>query len=115
MTSPDIVELVRRLTAALGSTLVSTLAGATDTRAALSWSADGGLRPDGEASKRLECADAAWRTVSHAESDQAARLWFIGANPFLRGEDSVITANREGRFDEVVGAAQALANDSFSG
>lgn len=109
------VPLVRRLTAVLGPTLVSTLAGAKDTQAAKRWSEDSGPRPDTEAIRRLECADAVWRSVSDAEGEHVARLWFIGANPFLRGEDTAITAIREGRFDEVVGAAQALVEDTFTG
>ncbi|MEW2005672.1 hypothetical protein [Microbacterium sp. NPDC079208] len=115
MTSPDPVDLARRLIAVLGPTLVSTLAGSRDTRAALDWSEDDGARPDADAVRRLECADAVWRAVSDAEGDQVARLWFIGGNPFLGGDDTVITAIREGRFNEVVGAAQALVDGSFSG
>ena len=115
MGSADTVDLTRRLTAALGPTLVSTLAGSRDTRAALSWSEEGGNRPSQDALRRLECADAVWRTVSGAEGDQVARLWFVGANPFLHNEDTAITAIRDGRFDEVIGAAQALADDSFTG
>lgn len=115
MTSLYRVELVVRLTTVLGPTLVSTLAGAEDTRAAISWSEESGPSPDAEVIARLECAEAVWRTVSDAEGDQVARLWFIGANPFLRGQDTPTTAIREGRFDEVAGAAQALVDDSFAG
>lgn len=107
-------QLVRRLIAVLGPTLVSTLAGSRDTRAAVSWVENGG-HLDAETIARLECAEAAWRTVSDAEGDHMARLWFIGANPFLRGQDTAITAIRDGRLDEVANAAQALADGSFAG
>lgn len=113
MPPSDIDDLVRRLIAVLGPTLVSTLAGSRDTQAAVSW--DGNGRDlDVETIARLECAEAVWRQVSDAEGDHLARVWFIGANPFLRG-DTVITAIREGRFDEVAGAAQAFVDGSFTG
>ncbi|WP_394194121.1 hypothetical protein [Microbacterium foliorum] len=115
MTSTHPADLVRRLTSVLGPTLVSTLAGSKDTRAAIAWGSEDGPQPDADASRRLECAEAVWRKVSDAEGADVARLWFIGANPFLRGEDTAITAIREGRFDEVARAAQALVDDSFSG
>lgn len=115
MSSSDTVDLARRLTGVLGPTLVSSLAGATDTRAATSWSEAGGVRPDESQIRRLECADDVWRKVRVAEGDDVARLWFIGANPFLRDAETVITAIREGRFGEVVAAAQALVDDSFAG
>lgn len=115
MRASDYVDLVRRLTASLGPTLVSTLAGAEDTRAAMAWQGQDASHPDNEQMKRLQCAATVWRTVSDAEGDQVARLWFVGANPFLRDGDTVITAIREGRFDEVLNAAQALVDDSFSG
>lgn len=115
MRASDYVGLVRLLTASLGPTLVSTLAGSKDTRAATAWEELDGPRPNDEQMKRLQCAVTVWRTVSDAEGDQVARLWFVGANPFLRDGDTVIAAIREDRFDEVASAAQALVNDSFSG
>lgn len=108
-------DLVRHLTSVLGPTLVSTLAGSKDTRAAIAWSSEDVPHPDADAIRRLECAEAVWRKVCDAEGPDVARLWFIGANPFLHGEDTAITAIREGRFDEVAGAAQALVDGSFSG
>ncbi|CAH0123734.1 hypothetical protein SRABI98_00031 [Microbacterium sp. Bi98] len=108
-------ELARRLTDALGPTLVATLAGSKDTQGPIEWSRSDGARPDREVIRRLDCAELVWRMVSDAEGADVARLWFVGANPFLRGEDTVISAIREGRFQEVKTAAQALVDDSFSG
>lgn len=107
-------DLVRHLTSVLGPTLVSTLAGSKDTRAAVAWSSEEGPHPDADAIDRLECAEAVWQKVSDAEGPDVARLWFIGANPWL-GNSTAVTAIRDGRFDEVAGAAQALVDGSFSG
>ncbi|CAH0174548.1 hypothetical protein SRABI76_01367 [Microbacterium oxydans] len=114
MAPPRRADLVRHLTSVLGPTLVSTLAGSKDTRAAIAWGTEDGPHPDADAIRRLECAEAVWRKVSDAEGPDVARLWFVGANPWM-GDSTAITAIREGRFDEVAGAAQALVDGSFSG
>ncbi|MEV4737569.1 hypothetical protein MRBLWO14_002463 [Microbacterium sp. LWO14-1.2] len=106
--------LARRLTAVLGPTLVSTLAGSKDLRTATGWGSPDGPLPSAYASLRLECAYDAWQKISTAEGDDVARAWFVGSNPWL-GNDSPITAIREGRFVDVANAAEACANDSFSG
>ncbi|MER7447543.1 hypothetical protein [Microbacterium sp. NPDC097977] len=107
-------DLVQYLNEALGPTLVSTLAGSKETQIALAWAQEHGARPDAAALSRLEVAGSVWRTVREAEGDDVARAWFIGGNPWLR-DDTAITAIREGRFEEVIAAAQALVDDSFSG
>ena len=43
-----------------------------------------------------------------------ARVWFIGANPWLR-YDTPVDAIREGLFTEVAAAARAMVDDSFAG
>lgn len=93
---------------------MSTLAGSKDTRAAIRWARQEGSEPDGEAILRLECAQETWRRVSAIEGDDVARLWFVGANPWLN-EDTAVTAIREGRFKQVRDAVQALADESFGG
>lgn len=110
----DSNTLVRRLIIALGPTLVSTLAGATQPGAASGWSAPDGPTPDAGALLRLRCAHVAWLNVSAAEGDDVARAWFVGGNPWLR-EDTPITAIREGRFGDVAIAVKACVHDSFSG
>lgn len=109
-----IKALARRLTAVLGPTLVSTLAGSTDLRAATGWGSPDGPLPSAYASLRLECAYDAWQKISAAEGDDVARAWFVGRNPWL-GDDSPITAIREARFGDVNNAAKACMDDSFSG
>lgn len=106
--------LARQLTAALGPTLVSTLAGSKDPRVATGWASPDGPLPSADASLRLECAYDAWQEISAAEGDDVARAWFVGGNPWL-GDDSPTTAIREGRFADVNTAAKACVDDSFSG
>jgi len=110
----DVREVTRRLNAALGGTLVSTLAGAKDTKASYKWAREGGAEPSAEAVRRLMFAHEQWQKVADVEGEQVARLWFIGANPWLDYETPVM-AIREDRLKEVNRAAQALIDDSFSG
>ncbi|MGK3950348.1 hypothetical protein [Microbacterium sp. K2] len=114
ITASHAAQITRRLNDVLGPTLVSTLAGSKDTRAAIRWAQQEGSGPDREAILRLECAEETWRKLTALEGYDVARLWFVGGNPWLH-EDTVITAIREGRFEQVAVAVQALLDDSFSG
>jgi hypothetical protein len=107
-------EITRRLIATLGPTLVAALSGSKDRTAPHEWAAVDGSEPAPEALPRLACAYETWRKVAEAEGEQVARLWFIGANPWL-GESTPVTAIREDRLKEVADAAQAMADDSYSG
>lgn len=110
----DIRDTVRQLNAKLGPTLVSALAGARTHTASRQWAEPEGALPDAEAQARLLLALQVWIVVAEADGDDVARLWFIGANPWL-GEDTAITAIREDRSQEVLNAATAMATDAFSG
>ena len=110
----DIREVTRRLNAALGATLVSALSGAKDTKLSHKWAKENGPEPRPEAVKRLSFAYEQWQIVSDAEGEHTARVWFIGANPWLE-YDTPVNAIREGRFSEVAAAAKALVDDTFSG
>ena len=110
----DIREVTRRLNAALGGTLVSALAGSKDAKASHKWAKEGGSQPRPEAAKRPTFAYEQWQKVTDVEGEHVARVWFIGANPWLE-YDTPINAIREGRLREVSHAAQALIDDSFSG
>ncbi len=110
----DVREITRRLNASLGGTLVSALAGASDTKSSHKWAKSTGPNPRPETVKRLYFAYEQWQKVSEAEGEHTARVWFIGANPWL-GYDTPVNAIREGRLPEVATAAQALVDDSFSG
>ncbi|WP_022873120.1 hypothetical protein [Nesterenkonia alba] len=110
----DVREIARRLNASLGGTLVSALAGSSDTKSSHKWAKANGPQPRPETVKRLVFAYEQWQKVVEAEGEHVARVWFIGANPWL-GYDTPINAIREGRLPEVAAAAQALVDDSFSG
>jgi len=112
--SLDVREVTRRLNASLGGTLVSALAGSSDTKSSHKWAKSTGPTPRPETVKRLYFAYEQWQKVSEAEGEHTARVWFIGANPWL-GCDTPVNAIREGRLPDVATAAQALADDSFSG
>lgn len=110
----DIREVTRRMNAALGGTLVSALAGSKDAKASHKWAKEGGPQPRPEAVKKLAFAYEQWQKVSDVEGEHVARVWFIGANPWL-DYDTPVNAIREDRLKEVARAAQALVDDSFSG
>jgi hypothetical protein len=110
----DVREVTRRLNASLGGTLVSSLAGSKDLKASHKWAKEGGPSPRPEAVRKLHFAYEQWKKVSDAEGEHVARVWFIGANPWLQ-YDSPVNAIREGSLKEVARAAEALVNDSFNG
>lgn len=112
--SLDVREVTRRLNTSLGGTLVSALAGSADSKASHKWAKDAGPQPRSEAVKRLVFAYEQWQKVSEAEGEHVARVWFIGASPWL-GYDTPVNAIREGRLQDVANAAQALIDDAFSG
>jgi len=107
-------EITRRLNGCLGGTLVASLAGSKDTKASYRWAKEDGPQPRPEAIKRLTFAYEQWWKVAEAEGEHVARLWFIGANPWL-DNDTPVNAIREGRYKGVSNAAQALVDDTFSG
>lgn len=110
----DVREVTRRLNASLGGTLVSALAGSSDTKSSHKWARATGPQPRPETVKRLVFAYEQWQRVVEAEGEHVARVWFIGANPWL-SYDTPINAIREGHLPEVAAAAQALVDDSFTG
>ncbi|MHA7155348.1 hypothetical protein [Arthrobacter sp. TMN-50] len=64
--------------------------------------------------KRLQFAYAQWILISDAEGEHVARMWFIGANPWL-GHDSPIDAIRADKYRETAAAAAAMVDDGFIG
>jgi hypothetical protein len=106
-------EIVRRLNSALGATLVSVLAGSQDPTISYRWARADGPEPRPEAQARLQLAYRAWTVVSSAEGEHVARLWFVGANPWL-DEVSPVEAIKAMRAKKVIAAAAAMAEDRFS-
>ncbi|ADG75030.1 conserved hypothetical protein [Cellulomonas flavigena DSM 20109] len=107
-------ELVRRLNALLGPTLVSTLAGAKDTKAATRWAKpdSGQIGPRFE--QNLRFGYTVQQQIVSAENEHVARSWFLASNPLL-DFDTPIQAVREGRHREVVRAANAVITDDWAG
>ena len=111
--SVELRECTRRLNGRLGPTLVSALAGSMDPQHARAWVA-GSAVPSPSEARRLRAAYSAWCTVSEAEGEALARMWFTGANPLL-DDDSPVNALRQGRLDAVRRAATAVEDGSFAG
>lgn len=107
-------EIVRHLNAALGSTLVATLAGANNVGVLREWAEEGNLGPSAEEMKRLVFALDIWDKVTKVEHEEVARAWFMGANPWL-DDDAPVTAILEGRLKDVSYAAQAQIDETCFG
>lgn len=107
-------EIVRQLNSALGAALVAALAGSRDPKISYRWARTDGPEPRPEAQARLQLAHRAWTAVSGVEGEHVARLWFVGANPWL-GEVSPIEAVRGMRAKDVMAAVAAMTEDRFSG
>ncbi|MGQ1798035.1 hypothetical protein ACT4S5_12995 [Kocuria oceani] len=113
-TGPGIREVVRDLTGHLGPTLVAVMAGHRDPGIAGQWARDAQPDPGRSAESRLRLAHRVWAVLSAAEGDEVARLWFLGANPWLDGI-SPVEAIAQGRAQSVLGAAQAMIEDRHTG
>lgn len=107
-------EIVRRLNAGLGPTLVAGLAGSKDRRISHKWAKEDGPEPNQAAVRRLMAAIRLWTELSEAHGEHVARLWFIGSNPWL-DEDSPVEAIMEDRYKETRVAANAMLTGGFSG
>lgn len=102
------------LNGTLGPLLTGALAGNPTPRISLEWAEEDGSLPNDSEAVRMVLAHKVFDLISHAEGADLARLWFIGGNPWL-GDETPVTAIREGRFDQVSGAAAALINGTYSG
>jgi len=109
----DIHETVRRLNSHLGTTLVAALAGSRDSTAPSRWADPAALNPPDAARARLRTAHHVWLAIADSEGPNTARVWFQGLNPFL-GDTSPVIALREGRARDVVLAAHAFLNGTWS-
>ena len=94
-----------------GPPLVAVLAAHHDSRIAHRWARGDGPAPPAES--RLRLAHRVWDLLPGVEGEEVARLWFLGANPWL-GEVSPVEAIAQGRAQEVLGAAQAVIEDRYT-
>ncbi|MFI7580336.1 hypothetical protein [Kocuria kalidii] len=90
------------------------MAGSQDPGIAVQWAGDDGPAPDPPAESKPRLAHRVWVVLTVAEGDEVARLWFLGANPWLDGI-SPVEANSQGRAQAVLGAAQAMIDDRHAG
>ncbi|MFJ3393659.1 hypothetical protein [Leifsonia aquatica] len=107
-------EITRRLNSALGATLTAALAGSKDPGISYKWALVDGPEPKNDAVRRLQFAYAQWIAITASESEQIARMWFVGSNPLL-DYDTPVDGIRQGRFEEVAAAAAAMVEDGFLG
>lgn len=113
-TKMSLRAIVERLNRHLGATLVATLAGINDRKLPYRWAREGGSTPGTEAARRLTAAHRIWLQLADAESDDVARAWFVGENPFLDEQPPVLVL-REGKTREVLRAAQAFTDGTWAG
>lgn len=106
----DLADVVRELSGVLGPTLVAALAGTADRGAPTRWATGEGPAPTAEVAANLLIAHQVWRDIAAVDGGDVTRAWFVGLNPNL-GDDSLVTAIREGRHREVAAAGRVfLAN-----
>ena len=107
----DIRDLVRELNASVGTVVVQAITGVQDRGLPARWARPDGPEPGQASIDRLCLAGRVWRMLEEAEGRGVALAWLMGSNPRL-GEATPITAIREMRTAEVVGAAEALIDGS---
>lgn len=106
----DLADAARELSYALGPKLVAALAGTADREALARWAAGDGSAPTEEVAANFLVARQVWRDIAAVDGGDVTRAWFVGMNPNL-GDDSPVTAIREGRHRQVAAAGRVfLAN-----
>ena len=109
----DIHDLVRELNANVGTVVVQAMTGVKDRGQPARWARPDGARPRLRTVNQLRLGYRVWRLLEQAEGRDVALAWLVGANPRL-GEQSPVTAIRELRSAQVMGAALAFVDGSPS-
>ncbi len=110
----DLSVLVKELLTELGPTAVQAMTGIKDRTAPSRWARpDGPTTPRDITQQQLRLGYRVWVMMRDAVGPRVAAPWMVGANPFLK-ENTPITAIRELRAGEVVGAAQAFSDGMFA-
>ena len=104
----DIHDLVRLLNENVGSVVVQAMTGVKDRGQPARW-ARGDAEPRLQSTNQLRLGYRVWRLLADAEGRDVALAWLVGSNPRL-GEQTPVTAIRELRSAEVVGAALAFVD-----
>ncbi len=108
----ELHELVAELVAELGPTAVQVMTGSRDRSTPAAW-ARGDSRPRAATETQLRLGYRVWSMMRDAEGPRVAAAWMTGANPRL-GEDTPLTAIREARPADVVGAAEAFIGGIYA-
>lgn len=107
----DVHDLVRILVENAGATVVQAMTSTKDKGQVHRWARPNGPQPRLETEQQLRLGYRVWRMIEQSDGRHVALAWLVGANPRL-DEDTPVTAVREGRAREVVGAAQAFVDGS---
>jgi hypothetical protein len=108
----EIHQVARELIAGVGTAVVQAMTGVTDRAAPAAWAEPDGPEPDAEVEQRLRLGHQVWGTVRAGDGPNVALAWLVGSNPRL-GEATPVTAIRELRATDALGAAQAFVDDTF--
>jgi hypothetical protein len=106
----SISQITNVLLEVLGRALVQRLAGISDPQAVRDW-IEGKRQPRAATEMRLRTAYRAFQIINAADTEHAARAWFIGLNPQL-GDEAPVTAIQKDHLRDVLVAAEAFARTS---
>lgn len=110
----DVHEVVRRLNAHLGATLVAAATGVEDTTIPTQWAKLDGPAPGTEFTRRLRIAHLVWTSIADADGDDVARTWFVGGNPHLEGNTPLTQIRKDHERDVLAAAAAFVADQTAS-
>lgn len=109
----ELHELVAELVAELGPTAVQAMTGSRDRSAPAGWARKGGPTPRQPKQEQLRLGYRVWTMLRDSEGPRVAAAWMTGANPRL-AEDTPLTAIRDKRTGDVIGAAEAFIIGTYT-
>lgn len=107
-------DLVARLLHELGPIAVQAMTGTTDRALPERWTLPDGPVPSEQTARQLRLGYEVWTMLCSKEGPGVASAWLHGANPRL-AHDTPITAIRELRANDTVGAAELFVNGTSPG
>lgn len=107
----DIHDLARILNESVGTTVVQAMTGTKDRGQPARWARPDGPEPRLKTVNQLRLGYRVWHLLAQEEGPDIALAWLVGANPRL-GERTPVTAVRDLKSAEVVGAALAFIDGS---
>ncbi|USQ81926.1 hypothetical protein NF556_09885 [Ornithinimicrobium faecis] len=110
-TRMDVHDLVRILNESVGTTVVQAMTGTKDRGQPARWARPDGPEPRLKTVNQLRLGYRVWHLLSQEEGPDVALAWLVGSNPRL-GEATPVTAVRDLKSAEVVGAALAFIDGS---